>query len=729
MKRKLLLFASLTVFLILMLTGCPNGPKNFTLTITTLPDAGIQIIVDLVNKVTPFSQKYQEGTNVEVQITSPQERDTSAFVGGDDTKYTFQQWNDANNTNPRNVTVNNNVTYTAQMGVQYKVETSSNPAGAVVTGGGWHNKNANATLTALVMDGYTFSHWLVNGTNSGSSITIGVTINEPKNIVAVYTTDRVPCNLTVTTSPDLALDIEIDGVPFTSPKGMIVNSGTTKQIAAITPQEKDISPWLSGIDSRYVFDDWNDGSDLHTRNVLVNTDITYTANMDAEYRIDWASTPSLWEVFPNWYKRGSEVEFSAFQQLETYNFSHWLINGENRGSSNPIVLVIDKPLLITAVYAQQQAQYTLTVTTSPETGLNISIGGTNYTSPKTVILNSGTSIAIAVTSPQEKDKSGQVTGTDTRFTFLRWSDTNTNNPRTITLNSNMTYTAEMKVEYKVTTGTNPAGGTIDGAGWYVAGTVKNFTAPVRVGYSFSHWVINGANMGDANPVVVNVNSPKNVIAYYNADTTTKNIFGTVTPYTGNIKTADLNKIEILSNTEIRTTYGRPEFIENEYLLKVESFKEAESSFISASIASVDVIERIEDYYGELKYLHVRTAASEEELRRLPGIIQVSKNSLFYALTTTPNDPSYPVQWNYPVMNLPQAWDYTVGSRSVVVAVIDSGFSTSHPDLSGIFESGYNFIDNNTNVSEPNTSEDSHGTHVVGTIAALTNNGIGVSGVT
>ncbi|MCB1223581.1 MAG: S8 family serine peptidase, partial [Mesotoga sp.] len=167
----------------------------------------------------------------------------------------------------------------------------------------------------------------------------------------------------------------------------------------------------------------------------------------------------------------------------------------------------------------------------------------------------------------------------------------------------------------------------------------------------------------------------------------------------------------------------------EYLLKVESFKEAESSFISASIASVDVIERIEDYYGELKYLHVRTAASEEELRRLPGIIQVSKNSLFYALTTTPNDPSYPVQWNYPVMNLPQAWDYTVGSRSVVVAVIDSGFSTSHPDLSGIFESGYNFIDNNTNVSEPNTSEDSHGTHVVGTIAALTNNALGVSGVT
>ncbi|WP_258006279.1 S8 family peptidase [Mesotoga sp. B105.6.4] len=535
--------------------------------------------------------------------------------------------------------------------------------------------------------------------------------------------------LTVTTSPDLALDIRIDGTLFTSPKGMIVNSGTTKQISVDTPQQKDISPWLTGIDARYVFSNWNDGNASNPRNVRVNSDTTYTADMNAEYRIDRASTPSLWEVFSTWYERGSEVEFSTFQQLETYNFSHWLINGENRGSSNPIVLVIDKPLLITAVYAQQQAQYTLTVTTIPETGLNISIGGTNYTSPKTVTLNSGTSRAIEVTSPQEKDKSAQVTGTDTRFTFIQWSDTNTNNPRTITLNSDMTYTAEMKVEYKVATGTNPAGGTVDGAAWYMAGTVKNFTAPVRTGYTFSHWVINGANMGDANPITVNVNSPKNVIAHYNAETTTKNIFGTVTPYTGNIKTADLNEMEILSNTEIRTTNDKPEYIENEYLLKVESFKEAEESFSTSSLPEIQLIDRIEDYYSELKYLHVRTTASEEELRGLQGVVQVSRNSTFYALETTPNDTYYSLQWNYPLINLPRAWDYTVGSRSVVVAVIDSGFSTSHPDLAGIFESGYNFIDNNTNVSEPNTSEDSHGTHVVGTIAALTNNGKGVSGVT
>ncbi len=124
--------------------------------------------------------------------------------------------------------------------------------------------------------------------------------------------------------------------------------------------------------------------------------------MNAEYRIDRASTYlHCGKCFPlgtNVVQKLNSVLFSNLKHI----FSHWLINGENRGSSNPIVLVIDKPLLITAVYAQQQAQYTLTVTTIPETGLNISIGGTNYTSPKTVILNSGTSRAIEVTSPQER---------------------------------------------------------------------------------------------------------------------------------------------------------------------------------------------------------------------------------------------------------------------------------------------------------------------------------------
>ncbi len=276
MKRKLLFFASVAALLMLLLTGCPNGPKSFTLTITTSPDTALQITIDLVNQQTPFSQKYVEGTNVNVQVTSPQERDGSAFVVGNDTKYTFQQWNDSNNSNPRNFTVNGNFTYTAQMNVQYKVDVSSSPAGALVTGGGWYNKNANATLTAPAFAGYTFSHWVVNGVNVGNTNPLIIPVNEPKNVVAQYNAD-VQYTLTVTTLPDIALDVRIDGTAYPSPKSMVVQGGSNKQIAVVAYQEKDVSPWMTGIDSKYTFVNWNDGSAQNPRNVTLDSDKTFTA--------------------------------------------------------------------------------------------------------------------------------------------------------------------------------------------------------------------------------------------------------------------------------------------------------------------------------------------------------------------------------------------------------------------------------------------------------------------
>ncbi|WP_459580259.1 S8 family serine peptidase [Bacillus thuringiensis] len=61
------------------------------------------------------------------------------------------------------------------------------------------------------------------------------------------------------------------------------------------------------------------------------------------------------------------------------------------------------------------------------------------------------------------------------------------------------------------------------------------------------------------------------------------------------------------------------------------------------------------------------------------------------------------------MQIPQAWDITRGSSDVVVAVVDSGVDSKHPDLKGKVMLGYDYIDND---NDPNDVY-GHGTHVAG----------------
>jgi subtilisin family serine protease len=84
------------------------------------------------------------------------------------------------------------------------------------------------------------------------------------------------------------------------------------------------------------------------------------------------------------------------------------------------------------------------------------------------------------------------------------------------------------------------------------------------------------------------------------------------------------------------------------------------------------------------------------------------------------------------IDAPGAWDINQGSDNVIIAVIDAGVAYDHPDLAAnMWEKpgepgvcGYDFVQND------NDPRDFffHGTHVAGTIAAVGNNDIGVTGV-
>lgn len=140
----------------------------------------------------------------------------------------------------------------------------------------------------------------------------------------------------------------------------------------------------------------------------------------------------------------------------------------------------------------------------------------------------------------------------------------------------------------------------------------------------------------------------------------------------------------------------------------------------------------------------------------------------------PNDPGFASQWHYRNLgegnydfenlnnnhvgakagcdvNALEAWKTCTGNPSIIVAILDEGVMYTHPDLAANMwrnpgESvqgaqtdgdgngyegdlhGYNFVTESGDITWTDANDTGHGTHVAGTIAAVNNNGIGVSGV-
>ena len=116
------------------------------------------------------------------------------------------------------------------------------------------------------------------------------------------------------------------------------------------------------------------------------------------------------------------------------------------------------------------------------------------------------------------------------------------------------------------------------------------------------------------------------------------------------------------------------------------------------------------------------------LKAMPGVSSVEPSHIIRQNVTV-NDPYWNQMWgmnsDYDV-DCKRVWDsYTMGSPSVVVGVVDGGFQLNHPDLAAnVLSSGhYNYVKNNSTITQH-----FHGTHVAGTIAAVNNNGIGVTGI-
>ena len=144
-------------------------------------------------------------------------------------------------------------------------------------------------------------------------------------------------------------------------------------------------------------------------------------------------------------------------------------------------------------------------------------------------------------------------------------------------------------------------------------------------------------------------------------------------------------------------------------------------------------------YAGFKILHVPKGKNVSEMVEIysknPNVEYTEPNYIARAMML-PNDPGYYLQWHldnpeYGGINMEYAWNLSTGAN-VIVAVLDTGVAYENydkyiiaPDLANTcFVQGYDFVNNDAHPNDDN----SHGTHVAGTIAQSTNNDKGVAGV-
>lgn len=134
-----------------------------------------------------------------------------------------------------------------------------------------------------------------------------------------------------------------------------------------------------------------------------------------------------------------------------------------------------------------------------------------------------------------------------------------------------------------------------------------------------------------------------------------------------------------------------------------------------------------------------------EYKNDPNIEYAEPNYIFYNCSV-PNDPLYDEQWALSIIDAPEGWDIETGSSDIVIAITDTGVDYTHPDLAaniwnndgetpdnGIDDDGNGYIDDirgwdfSNNDNNP-FDDHGHGTHCAGIASAVTNNDVGIAGV-
>jgi putative cell wall-binding protein len=133
-------------------------------------------------------------------------------------------------------------------------------------------------------------------------------------------------------------------------------------------------------------------------------------------------------------------------------------------------------------------------------------------------------------------------------------------------------------------------------------------------------------------------------------------------------------------------------------------------------------EKKKDKYKVISVPEKNVSSTLSALKKEKDVAYAEVDQIAYT-QSTPNDPYFSKQiQDFTAMKITDAWENYELQEEVTVAVVDSGVDLQHPDLKNRLVEGKNFI----NEGEPPMDSTGHGTHVAGTIGAVTNNKSGIA---
>jgi hypothetical protein len=175
---------------------------------------------------------------------------------------------------------------------------------------------------------------------------------------------------------------------------------------------------------------------------------------------------------------------------------------------------------------------------------------------------------------------------------------------------------------------------------------------------------------------------------------------------------------------VKTTNNLPDFAPGRVIVGFKKAKNIES-IASKYNFDKDIISKNEKIgFAVVKVREGEEFSFIESIKNKPGIKYAEPDWIVHA-TFTPNDPFWDQQWGPAMIKCTKAWDRTKGSKSVKIAIVDTGVDYTHEDLAANYVSGgYDFVNDDDDPRDDN----GHGTHCAGIAAAVMNNNKGIAGV-